>query len=1348
VKALINMRYLCAFLLSVGLVLPAGAQTGFQNFQAARGVIGQPIFAGGVYNISQSTVGAVQGVAASSNRVFVADGNILSLLPQNNRVLIFDSTQIPAPHADLTGLQPPGTTVRCVLCNFSAINVLGEPDYVTPNPGAGIAPTVVPPTQSNMYAPTAVATDGTILVVADTNYNRVLIYNSIPTTIDASPNLVLGQANLTALQSSGTLNASSLRGPQGVWIQNGKLFVADTGNSRILIWNAMPTTNNQPADVVLGEPNFTTRFVAVSNVALAGAANTMYNPTSVTSDGTRLFVTDNGYNRVLIWNSIPTTNQQAADLEVGQPSMTAASPNNVVGFCASNGTNTTTNTPTYPFRCEKTLSYPRFALADNTGRLFIADGGNDRVLIYKSIPTANGVGADNVLGQPDFVSDVVTDQTQLITSTVVSNNSSSNTVRAPSSLAWDGTNLYVTDPFDLRVLYFTPGDPSLVLPNEAVLNAASMEIHAEGYIVIGLVSGDSITKGDTVTATIAGTGYTYTVVSGDTLQTIADGLVNVINTSNTNSGDPNAIAVSVTGAIVALSARAQGAAGNAITLSASVSTGATITATASGLELTGGNGATLGPGTYVVFNAPPGVSLSPDGGSYTANSAPLPVSYHGVQVYFDGIPGSIAYVTPSQIRVQMPFNYQGTDTGSTYVRLNNLDGSVSTSNAINLTIVPANPGIFTMGTATPPEAIAVHASSNASAVVSVDGTITAGNTATVSINSRPYSYTVLAADTLNTVQAALVAEINADPQVTATASSAFTRIIIQARIPGPAGNGIPVAASTSTGATIILTAFNAATCCANTAGSPVTTENPAAENELINIFGTGLGVLANGQGSPAGYPYLGPVPNSVDQANFVSATLAGATAQVLNAGFPYGSIGIYQIELQMPAGLATSNNAQLYIAQNAFISNIVTIPVTSTSGTGLSLSPNPIVVASGPLVGTVTVTFTASVSVNIYANGTLLCNGFSSGTCTTGNWVTDGMIFTMVDPVTGNTLATAIASVQPPSATLAANPNPIINDGSGVGTTTIIVNANTPVDIKADGTLLCGPVASGSCVTGKWVSSTTVFTAVLPGTDTVLATLTVPLQNPSGTISLSPNPIGVTDGFLGTTTVNFSANVLVNVYANGTFFCGGFVSGSCTTGNWVTNGMVFTLQNPAANNAVLASVTAQVQTVPPSGTISLPNPIVVTDGTGLAIVSVSFSANVPADLYVNGTFYCGPSTSTTCTTGKWVQTGTVFTLKDDATGALLSTATAVVQVPSGTLSANPNPVIVTDGSGLGITTINYSANVPVNVYANGTFFCGGGGQTSGSCTTGKWVSTGTVFTLFSYTTNQLLATLIPQVQSQ
>ena len=93
--------------------------------------------------------------------------------------------------------------------------------------------------------------------MADTDNNRVLIWNTIPASNTAAPALVLGQTSFTAFQTPQPVNATSLRGPQGVWIQGNRLFVADTLNHRVLIWNSFPTQNNQPADLVLGQTSFT-----------------------------------------------------------------------------------------------------------------------------------------------------------------------------------------------------------------------------------------------------------------------------------------------------------------------------------------------------------------------------------------------------------------------------------------------------------------------------------------------------------------------------------------------------------------------------------------------------------------------------------------------------------------------------------------------------------------------------------------------------------------------------------------------------------------------------------------------------------------------------------------------------------------------------------------------------------------------------------------------------------------------------------------------------------------------------------------------------------------------------------
>ena len=152
------------------------------------------------------------------------------------------------------------------------------------------------------------ASDGVHLAVADTDHNRVLIWNHIPTNNNTPADVVVGQPDfVTSSALPGNLpNANSMRGPQGVWIQNGKLFVADTQNNRVLIYNKIPTANGVAADVVLGAPNFTT-FVNpdISQQTTSATASNMLNPVSVTSDGTRLFVSDLGYNRVLIWNTFP-----------------------------------------------------------------------------------------------------------------------------------------------------------------------------------------------------------------------------------------------------------------------------------------------------------------------------------------------------------------------------------------------------------------------------------------------------------------------------------------------------------------------------------------------------------------------------------------------------------------------------------------------------------------------------------------------------------------------------------------------------------------------------------------------------------------------------------------------------------------------------------------------------------------------------------------------------------------------------------------------------------------------------------------------------------------------------------
>ncbi|MDQ2713017.1 MAG: hypothetical protein M3Y24_12455, partial [Acidobacteriota bacterium] len=405
------------FLLSV---LSLRAQN-FVNGQAARAEFGQYTFTfGGATPGTTQTIptnqilGGVSGIAWANGTLYVADSNRVGAVPQDNRVVMFNTGLIPSPSADLTNAKS-FSAFQCNLCAFPAFNQLGQPGFTgtAPDSSGNSFPIGLnnDPTQPNLRTPTAVATDGNVLAVADTDNNRVLIWNSIPTSINQAANIVLGQADFTHAVVSVPPTASSLRGPQGVWIQNGKLYVADTQNYRVLIWNSIPTANNQPADLVLGQSNFATGTQAAcdpTKTNYVSAANELCNPVSVTSDGAHVFVSDLGFNRVLIWDGIPNTNGQNASVVVGQPDMVSAVSNNPV-VCTNTGTQV---------QCAGNMTFPRFALSDGV-RLFIADGGNDRVLIYNTIPTQNGASADEVLGQPNFGVDNVTSGTGSIASTAV-----------------------------------------------------------------------------------------------------------------------------------------------------------------------------------------------------------------------------------------------------------------------------------------------------------------------------------------------------------------------------------------------------------------------------------------------------------------------------------------------------------------------------------------------------------------------------------------------------------------------------------------------------------------------------------------------------------------------------------------------------------------------------------------------------------------------------------------------------------------------------------------------------------------------------------------------------------------
>lgn len=105
--------------------------------------------------------------------------------------------------------------------------------------------------------PSGIASDGTHFMLCDRFNNRVLIWNSLPTKWDDPPDIVLGQPDMIGNNSGSGMNQLNFPGNVSVG-SNGKLVVADTNNDRVLIWNTFPTQNGQPADVKIYFPAFST----------------------------------------------------------------------------------------------------------------------------------------------------------------------------------------------------------------------------------------------------------------------------------------------------------------------------------------------------------------------------------------------------------------------------------------------------------------------------------------------------------------------------------------------------------------------------------------------------------------------------------------------------------------------------------------------------------------------------------------------------------------------------------------------------------------------------------------------------------------------------------------------------------------------------------------------------------------------------------------------------------------------------------------------------------------------------------------------------------------------------------
>ncbi|OGQ13813.1 MAG: hypothetical protein A3B70_03965 [Deltaproteobacteria bacterium RIFCSPHIGHO2_02_FULL_40_11] len=372
----------------------AGLVLGQSNFEVAdtnSGASGS--------NAAASSLFSPKAVHFDGTKLFVADSS-------NNRVLIWNS----APTSN----------------KQNADVVIGQTDKLgnTANQGGATG-------QSTLSNPTAVFSNGTRLFIADTGNNRILIFDTIPTSDNANADRVVGHATFTENEANrldgdtAGVRADTLNGPTGVYYNGDKLFISDTQNYRVLIFNSLPGTNSGSADVVVGQVDKVT-----ASTSRPLAANSLKKPSGIFAESPadagvpRLIVSDTGNNRVLIFNSIPDSDNTSANTVIGQTGLTAG------------GSGTSSSK----------LSAPEGISHDEgTEQFLIADRGNNRVLIYDSLPGSSGASASRVLGQADFDSSGVNRNEEV----------DGNTLNQPYGVYTNGSIIWVADTQNARVLRFS-----------------------------------------------------------------------------------------------------------------------------------------------------------------------------------------------------------------------------------------------------------------------------------------------------------------------------------------------------------------------------------------------------------------------------------------------------------------------------------------------------------------------------------------------------------------------------------------------------------------------------------------------------------------------------------------------------------------------------------------------------------------------------------------------------------------------------------------------------------------------------------------------------------------------------
>ena len=202
---------------------------------------------------------------------------------------------------------------------IGAIMVIGQGDFSTREANRGADD----PGDNTLSDPQFVCRYGDMLFVSDWGNHRVLVWNQFPEENGEPASIVLGQEDFSdCLENRGIsttldemtsgLGDENLEGftiskpeedtissPAGVSVIDGKLYVSDSGNHRVLRWNGLPSEDGEIPGLVLGQDNL--ECGEANRRGLVGSGSLFF-PFSIRSgDDQHVIVADKDNHRILIW---------------------------------------------------------------------------------------------------------------------------------------------------------------------------------------------------------------------------------------------------------------------------------------------------------------------------------------------------------------------------------------------------------------------------------------------------------------------------------------------------------------------------------------------------------------------------------------------------------------------------------------------------------------------------------------------------------------------------------------------------------------------------------------------------------------------------------------------------------------------------------------------------------------------------------------------------------------------------------------------------------------------------------------------------------------------------------------